>query len=673
MPPAEPAAPVNVPANPLSFLRTCRSAARPARSVAGAVRLATGFAAAALGAAVIAKRQWLETFLEVRDVARPAFRDIMPAALWPGFLGAALILAALSLTAHWWAGPWPAAMPGAVARAPRWFPRAVAVLLVAGTAVRAPRLGLSLYNDEAHVFRLHLGGAVPAKHAGHPEEFREASWLATLYENRATNNSMPFSALSRGSHELWRRLTGAPPGVICEPALRLPVMICGVLSIAAMGCLGLQLGGVWTGLAAAVLTTFHPWHVRYSVEARNYGMLMLAVPLLFLALHRALRTGSWRAWLGFSLAQYFCMALFLGVAHFLTALNLSLAGVALWPAVRDRSLRAISWPLLVPAVTAGLLAAAVYLAVNFPLLWQSAHFLGQSTVLHGSFSAGWFADVGSLLTFGIPARDDDPANPSILSIARLTAQSPALTWTAIALVAAGLATGFRDLLRGGATGTILAVSCIGGGALTLFLCSLQGLRPLTWYNIYLLPGAVLMVAAGVVRLAGSLGPGLRTTLCLGALMPAVVWGRAVHGFAQTGRENLRAVVEAAHGAPYPAWRDNSSRPILRVLWSESTVYDLAAVLMHSDDDLEAAIGEARATGRDLYVECGSPAQVEQVFPGIFAHLNNPAEFELLDVFHGLDAADTTHRVYRLRREALRPADTRTTSTPAADDGVQESF
>lgn len=605
--------------------------------------------ALALAAVLVWKRRWLTDYLALSRNPNPAFKEIMPATVWPGLAGAAVLLTVLALTARWWARAWPAALPGPeTGKAPRWFVVALLLLTLAGAAVRVPRLGLSLYNDEAHVFRLHLAGAVPKRFNGQPDKFKEVKWLSTLYENRAGNNSMPFSVLARGSFDLWRKMTGAPASRVNETTIRLPVLVFGVLSIAAMGWLGFRLGGVWLGVAVAAATAFHPWHMRYSVEARCYGMLMFFMPVLFLALHRALRTGSWRAWLGFAAAEYFAMACFLGIAHFMLALNLTLAVVAAAPALARRSLRAVSWNLLVPAVVAGLLSAALYLAVNFPLFWQSSRLMENPNYLRGALTPEWFQNVGSHLLLGVPAREDDLSNENLLSLERFLNQSPAVTWSSLAVLLASLFAGAWRLLRSGGAGAAFVWASAGGAALMVGFCRLKGMTLLHWYPIFLLPGLLLALAAGFAWLSAVARVRARLPLWILAIPLAVLWGEALASFTRASREDFRSVVEFVRGAPYPESLKNPSGSLLVNYWSECPRYDGAAISPQNDEALDALIERARRENRPLFVEHGFISQMRYSFPQTLKQLSDPELFELVAIFHGLDDSESSHRVYRLK-------------------------
>ena len=81
-----------------------------------------------------------------------------------------------------------------------------------------------------------------------------------------------------------------------------------------------------------VLAALHPWHVRYSSEARGHGFLLLGIPLCFWFLQRALEDDRWRWWLGMGLAQFFASGAFQGIVPFLAVFNGLLLAVMMWQA-----------------------------------------------------------------------------------------------------------------------------------------------------------------------------------------------------------------------------------------------------------------------------------------------------------------------------------------------------
>lgn len=567
---------------------------------------------------------------------------------WWGGLAVGLLGLVLLLTSRWWARSWPAVAPDPPAPVPRWLVPAVLVLMLAGTAVRVPRLGLSLYNDESHVFRAHLAGEVPKAHLGNPEKYRPVTWISTLYENRAGNNAMPFSILSRLSYDTWRKFTGAPSGRVNEPALRLPILVCGVLSIGAMAWLGFRLGGPGLALLAALMTAFHPWHMRYSVEARGYALLMLALPLAFVALHSALRAGRWWPWLRFGLLQYLVIACWFGAAHLVAALYLTLLVYAVGPALGSRRQTGepfpVRWNLLIPFTLAGVLSLALYLQFNLPHFVQLSKALADPGFFKSPdpFPLSWFQDVAGFLGFGIPGLpvESGPAAPPSVT-GYLAGRQAAVFGLAILLWVAGLvAGGVRLAGPQRPAGLALAGGTLGGALLTYLYCSAKGIVFLKWYPLFLLPGLLLLLGAGLLRLGRNrIWTGLLLTVPLLA-----AWTPGLLHYAHHGRENLRGAVELARGVPYPTSLGNPNQTLYATTWSESPVYDPAAVTLKDAGMLQALMTRATGEGRPLFVAYGHRPEAQAYAGDILKVLDDPARFRPIARLPGLDETGYDHYV-----------------------------
>lgn len=594
---------------------------------------------------------------EVRDglsiwwnADKPKLPVLVGASWWWGGVGLAVLGLALLLTSRWWARPWSAVSPVALPKPPRWLWPVVLALMLAGTAIRLPRLGLSLYNDESHAFRAHIAGEVPKAYWGNPDKYRPVTWLSTLYENRAGNNSMPFSILTRLSYDTWRAKTGAPSGRVNEPALRLPVLVCAVLSIGAMAWLGLRLGGPGLALLTALLTTFHPWHMRYSVEARGYGMLMLALPLAFIAFDAALRSGKWRAWVVFALMQYAVLTCWFGASHLLLALHLSLAAYAVEPALRGKwqknAALKIRWNLLVPSVVSGVIALGLYLQLNLAQFVQLSKALADPSFFKSPhpFPLEWFQDVGGFLGFGIPGLwfDSGPGvQPTVASL--MGSGWSVAVGAGVLLWLAGLLRGGARLVRGVPTGFAVIGGTFGGALLTYAYCTSKGILFLKWYALFLIPGLILLLAAGLQRLGkGRLWAGLLLTLpFLAAWMPGLTF------YAHHGRENLRAAVETARGVPYPDSLTNPHDTLYAITWSESPVYDPDAVTLKNGAMLRKLMAQAARDNRKLFVAFGHSAEAHQYAADVLSMVDDPARFRQIARLPGLDDIGYDHYVYQL--------------------------
>jgi 4-amino-4-deoxy-L-arabinose transferase-like glycosyltransferase len=108
--------------------------------------------------------------------------------------------------------------------------------------------------------------------------------------------------------------------------VRLPSLILGTAIIPLIFFLGRRVGGVRTGLLAAVLMALSPFAIWYSDEARAYATMMFLVALSTIALLRALDDGERRWWLIYALSA--CAALW---THYTSVfVILAQAAWALW-------------------------------------------------------------------------------------------------------------------------------------------------------------------------------------------------------------------------------------------------------------------------------------------------------------------------------------------------------
>ncbi len=534
----------------------------------------------------------------------------------------------LFLTRRWWCGR--EVKPRAAKAAPRlgrlWLWVGVAVLL--GLVLRWPRVDLSLYNDEVYNFRQYIHGKVKTGRDG-SERFERAGWMETLWENRA-NNGVLFSALARLSDDAWRPGDGTSDGQINERALRWPALLPGLLSIAAIALLGRELFGGAAGLAAAFLFALHPWHLRYSTEARAYGLVILFAVLAMFCLVRALRGNRWRWWLGFGGCQFLYMYAFAGALYFALGINVA----ALFAiAARGRGWRRAAMGRL---VVASLLSAMLYLQLMAPCLPQMAAAMDELESLRGEVTMGRAADVVSYLALGMPMSDGDPGNAHNPALAKFW---PSGWWLLLpALAAVGLWAFFAALVfaRRGLPRVLLAGNAL-AFALAFGVSAIAGSTLHYWYVIYLLPFVTLFLAAGwaVVWKSRRLRP---LAYALPLLVALVVW-RPLRDYRGHSKQDLRGAVEIAR----------AGGAMVAGFWSDSSAYDLDMRIVRRADDLHEFAEEARAAGRDLAVvfghrdlAMGTMAECVEIVEG-----GGDLAFQKIAELPGLEEAQFTTYVYRL--------------------------
>jgi len=163
-----------------------------------------------------------------------------------------------------------------------------------------------------------------------------------------------------------------------ETILRLPAVVAGTLTVLAIYLLGRQLFGNRSGLVAAALTAVMPFMVWYSQEARNYSLLMLLTTLQMYFALRAVKLGRVIDWAG--LAAFTILNLY---THYLalaaTAAVIAYVGIFL---VVDLLRTAQS---RVRVVVAGAMALAAVVAAFVPRrAILRATYIGLASGLHGA-------------------------------------------------------------------------------------------------------------------------------------------------------------------------------------------------------------------------------------------------------------------------------------------------
>lgn len=249
-------------------------------------------------------------------------------ALWSWYAAAAnaVLATVLLLTAQFWARP-SSLQPKAedkefMLERPAWwdldwwFWATLAVILIGALFLRLPLAQKSLWWDEVWTLKNAVVGyedkRIPSEMLtedgtaleGGETKFREARWSKTFYKYDKPTNHVGFSVLSKASLSAWRALTGASETEFSELAFRMPTLIAGLLSLVAVALIFRPLSMPAAGLAVALFLAIHPWHIRYSVEGRGFGLILLFAPLAVLFLSKGFRQGTWSAWLGLGFSLF---------------------------------------------------------------------------------------------------------------------------------------------------------------------------------------------------------------------------------------------------------------------------------------------------------------------------------------------------------------------------------
>ncbi|MCB1092135.1 MAG: glycosyltransferase family 39 protein, partial [Verrucomicrobiae bacterium] len=282
---------------------------------------------------------------KLADNGSRKYQDYLAPGLWLGSLLHILAWSPLLLFVRWWPRGDAARYavrprvlrPERRAMDPRLFWSMLGIILILAAVPRWERLGLSYWGDEGWAVTKYSHGAWrPEKRDDFqgPMRFWETRWEQAIFDDHTGGNHVGFSVAQRITMDAWRAITGRPRQDFSETVSRLPSLLGGLSSLVVLALMFRWRGMARTGLVAAALLALHPMHLRYSSEARGYGMMIaLLLFTIWMALI-ALDTGRWRWWLLFGLGECLTMITWRGISYGLVCLNLLLLGMLIFGRAR---------------------------------------------------------------------------------------------------------------------------------------------------------------------------------------------------------------------------------------------------------------------------------------------------------------------------------------------------
>ncbi len=407
--------------------------------------------------------------------------------LWWGGRLAAIGFIALLVTLPIWGSMQPKAEPiEPSAPVGRVFIAALCLIMTLAAFLRVQRLEGPLLRDEQDTLKRNVWGIIVEKTDG-TREFQPAGWQQAFFENGGANNPIFFSLTARLSLAVWRAVFGAPEDRFSLSALRMPSLIAGVFAVGAVALLGWRLGFPLAGLSAALLLAIHPWHIRYSVEARGYSLAILWTIVGWIFLSNALRDQRWRSWILFSATQMLLLYSYSGAVYVAAVQTFG----ALFFLVSHRRFSELP-RLLVPVAVSGLL----YTQLMLPCVPQILNYLSKDTSF-GPMDASWAAETLGAFTagvnLGIYQGEPPPEFAPVWDLRTLPLQNPLLALV-ISIVVVGFLTGFALLWRSHDVGKVLILIMVSSPLLAFMHNKITGHYLYPWYLIYALPALVLCVA-----------------------------------------------------------------------------------------------------------------------------------------------------------------------------------
>ncbi|MCB1232880.1 MAG: glycosyltransferase family 39 protein, partial [Verrucomicrobiae bacterium] len=431
---------------------------------------------------------------------------------WLG-LGATILVSLVTFASHWWwswAHPQLAPNTSGNAKAKRfhrgaWF--ALAAILVLAAWIRVPNLNRPILRDEQDTLRYHIHGYhhYDEKHGG-VFTFQDVPWSDAAFWNKVGNNPVLLSVLAKGSNDLWLKFSGKSPDHFNRIAIRLPVVIAGILSIAAIAWFVFAFASQRVALLAALLAAIHPFHIEYSEEARGYAFVMLGAALALGGAIRALRKSGWWHWIALVGGSAMMLYAYIGSVFFVAPLALTVIGIVLWRNAQtwrtadDKNARLAARRDLTRLMVTGLIGVSIYLVFALPPMicfWDhKENFPWRFTV---SFQ-WWFVFWTEFATgqfYQLPKKPDGDFAPLSEAIAVIVKPRP---WTWIGIFAASLLilVGVGKTMRrvNVATGFVIGVAFLAPFIQIFFHGVITHMVLFFFYLIYWLPVVIGLEAVG---------------------------------------------------------------------------------------------------------------------------------------------------------------------------------
>lgn len=543
-----------------------------------------------------------ETLVDERHAAGKVARlqDYIDYGLWYGCLFTAIAAALLILTSRWWLKTTPAkpvslvrSETGALPRRRFWL--ALAGLLLLALALRLPRMDQSFWGDEDWAYRDLIGGRFKEDVEDGSLRFRRHSWGVSAFWDKGTNNQYAYTLLARVCHDGWKRISRGRPEAFSEAALRIPSLAAGLGSIVMGALLLRRMGYSRAALVLASLMAIHPWHVRYSSEARGYTMLIFFLLAGIYFLLAALEDGRWRWWVLFALFEFLSLYTWKAAVHPIVALNLAVFVLLL---VKRRSELEQFWRWLVVNVAVLMLFVPLFA----PAIPQIRRKLAVSEQARGEMGLAWLQNVVSQLEAG--------ADWAVLGwwgalLAGLTTVFVVLGWARIRAFPAW----------------ILIAAPLLGAALAFLHFRFSGNELLKWYVFYTLPFLLIFLALGLEgrRLFGGGFLVLYVAVVFGILQDRIC--RPI----QQSREAAAVTRTAEEGLLHMGPTD-----IVTVgLYRASHAYDprmRQSRQLRSGDALRKVVEECRQSGKALRVSAANLGFARREHPDFFTLLHDPTVF-----------------------------------------------
>jgi hypothetical protein len=508
----------------------------------------------------------------------------------------------------------------------------------------AHRLKQSFWDDEVYAMRRAIHGQWKRDEDG-SIRFRPVKWHETLWFFEKPQHVL-HSVITRAVLDGWRKIA-KPKGLqFREDVARAPSFLAGILSVGAMAILLWRLSYPAAGNIAAFLMAIHPWHIRYASELRAYSLMLLILPLAYVALIEALHSGRWRWWVTY--AALLLALMYSNALNIYPAAGLGLCGLGaiLW---RRREAEAPAQAARFCVVT--LLASMIFLQLMLPCLPQFANYL-RTTAVQGELDARWLASYFSFLFAGAPwSSTGQPVSHYVELYPRMLSHPLAFASVlSFALLLAAL--GARRLLAAGPVQAFVALALLVPAPAAYLISRLRHHHLFEWYLLFLLPGLVVAVAMGIDSWRRALSG--NTIGFLGGMVLAIGFIGGYAAFTTPQRDwltsrplqQIRESAEVTRPTLDPYAKEN--RAILTASFiGPPDPYDANILRPDSLGKFAEVINRAEAENKPLFVNFGFLQEAQLRFPTILRVLNDPTLFEKVAELQGFEPINNRY-VYRYK-------------------------
>jgi 4-amino-4-deoxy-L-arabinose transferase-like glycosyltransferase len=626
-----------VPSRVKDWVRTWWKEATPSRRAATIL-----FAFATLGLLVllIVRKPWqwnLPTSGKMRVV------DYVRIYSWWAGAANVLLIAALAASTKWWVRPSSEGLLHLPRQPmPRWFLPLTITAMAVCAVFGFQRLGQSLWDDEVYAMRRAIHGQWRHNDDG-SIKFRPVSWQETFWFFDKPQHQL-HSIVTRLVLDAWR--TVAKPGGLGfrEDVVRIPSYLAGILSVGAIALLLWRLGFPGAGILAAFLCVIHPWHIRYASEMRAYSFMFLLVPLAYLFLIEALHTGRWAWWVAF--AGSLLALMYSNALHLYPAAGAGLCGLA---AIISRWRTPAAHIQLARFVVVMLAAAMVFLQLMLPCVPQFLEYLRTSAV-RGSLDGRWLSSYFGLLFAGVPWSSTGRDVSAYMELYPQAVSYPVAFQAMVTATLIFLALGTRRLIVSGPVHRLVALALLITAPLAYGISWACGNYLFEWYLLFLLPGVIVLTAAGLDNVRRTLS---RRSGALAFLIVIVFFIAYITLTTPQRRWLLHRPLQQIRESA------QMTRPVLdpfaeanQGILTASFIgppdpYDANIIIFRSVRELAAIIARADEQGKPLFINFGFLTAAQMRFRPILNLINDPAFFEKVAELQGFDPINDRY-VYRYK-------------------------